>query len=225
MKKIGLTIAALALTVLSVNAQIKEGTIIYDMRIEGLPPEAAAMMDGMETTITFKGNKSLTETTSMMFNNQVLVDDNGMLMLMDQMGNKFAVKQTNEEIKKEQEATKNKLESKIIYLDETKTIAGYECKKAIVTMTNKDHKEEQTEVWYCDKFENLNKNSKIQEQGPLKGLNGVPFEYAFNRGGMKMYMLVKQVTTGPVDDSKFKLSMDGYKQVTAEQLKAMRGEK
>jgi GLPGLI family protein len=32
-------------------------------------------------------------------------------------------------------------------LAETKTIAGYECKKAIVTMVNKDKKEEKMDVW------------------------------------------------------------------------------
>jgi hypothetical protein len=54
MKKLFSTLAVVALSALSLNAQIKEGTITYDMKIEGLPPEQAAMMGDMEVKCTFK---------------------------------------------------------------------------------------------------------------------------------------------------------------------------
>ena len=57
---------------------IKEGYVLYDMKFEGLPAEQAAMMGDMETKITFKDKKVLTEMTSMMFTNQTAVDDLGM---------------------------------------------------------------------------------------------------------------------------------------------------
>ncbi|WP_291140810.1 hypothetical protein [Flavobacterium sp. UBA7680] len=226
MKKLFSTLAVVALSALSLNAQIKEGYIVYDMKIEGLPPEQAAMIGDMETKVTFKNGKSLSEMTSMMFTNQTLADDKGMLMLMEQMGNKIAVKQTKEEMEKEEAKQKDKpADPKIEYTTETKTIAGYECKKAIVTVIGKDKKEDKMEVWYCDKFENTNKEGKGRGQGFMKGLKGMPFEYAGGQGGMKFKLVAKEVSVEPVADSKFELSTDGYKMMTMEELKAMQGGK
>lgn len=227
MKKLFSTIALFALTALSVNAQIKEGYIVYDMKIEGMPPEQAAMLGDMETKVVFKNGKALTEMSSMMFTNQTLVDDKGMVMLMEQMGNKIAVKQTKEEMDKEAAKTKEKpADPKIEYTNETKTIAGYECKKAIVKAVIKDKKEEKTEtieIWYSDKFENPNKEGKGRGQSVMKGLNGMPFEYSGGQGPMKFKMVAKEVSTEPVSDDKFNLSTDGYKLMTMEELRAMQG--
>jgi hypothetical protein len=224
MKKLFSTLAVVALSVVSLNAQIKEGYILYDMKLEGLPPEQAAMIGDMETKVTFKNGKSLTEMTSMMFTNQTLSDENGMLMLMEQMGNKMAIKQTKEEMEKEEAKSKDKTaDPKIEYINETKTIAGYECKKAIVTTIGKDKKEEKIEMWYSDKFENPNKEGKGRGQNIMKGLKGVPFEYAGGQGGMKFKMIAKEVSIEPVADAKFILSTEGYKMMTMDELKAMQG--
>jgi GLPGLI family protein len=226
MKKLFSTLAVVALTALSLNAQIKEGYILYDMKIEGLPPEQAAMMGDMETKVTFKNGKALTEVTSMMFSQQMVVDETGMTMLMEQMGNKIAMKQTKEEMDKAEAKLKDKpADPKIEYTNETKTIAGYECKKAIITTVGKDKKEEKMEMWYCEKFENPNKDGKGRGQNVMKGLKGMPFEYAGGQGGMKFKMTAKEVSTDPVADSKFVLSTEGYKLMTADELKAMQGGK
>ncbi len=219
-------LAVVALSALSLNAQIKEGSITYNMTMKGLPPEQAAMIGDMELKSTFKTGKVLTEMSSMMFTNQTLIDDKGMVMLMEQMGNKIAIKQTKEEMEKEEAKVKDKpADPKIEYTAETKTIAGYECKKAIVTMVNKDKKEEKMDIWYSDKFENNNKEGKGQGQGFMKGLKGMPFEYAGGQGGMKFKMVAKEVSVEPVADSKFELSTEGYKMMTMDELKAMRGGK
>ena len=224
MNKLFSTLAVVALSALSLNAQIKEGTITYAMTMEGLPPEQAAMIGDMELKSTFKNTMVLTEMSSMMFTNQTLVDDKGMVMLMEQMGNKIAVKQTKEEMEKEEAKQKEKpADPKIEYTTETKTIAGYECKKAIVTMVGKDKKEEKMEIWYSDKFENLNKEGKGRGQSFMKGLKGVPFEYSGAQGPMKFKMVAKEVSIEPVADSKFELSTEGYKMMTMDELKAMQG--
>ena len=226
MKKLFTSLAVVALSALSLNAQIKEGIITYNMTIEGLPPEQAAKVGDMELKSTFKNNKVLTEMSSMMFTNQTLIDDKGMLMLMEQMGNKMAIKQTKEEMEKDAAKEKDKpADPKIEYTSETKTIAGYECKKAIVTMVTKDKKEEKMDIWYSDKFENLNKEGKGQGQAFMKGLKGMPFEYSGAQGPMKFKMVAKEVSIEPVADSKFVLSTDGYKMMTMDELKAMRGGK
>lgn len=226
MNKLFSTLAVVALSALSLNAQIKEGSITYAMTMEGLPPEQAAMIGDMELKSTFKNGNSLTEMSSMMFTNQTLINDKGMVMLMEQMGNKIAVKQTKEEMEKEEAKMKDKpADPKIEYTTETKTIAGYECKKAIVTMVGKDKKEEKMEIWYSDKFENNNKEGKGRGQGFMKGLKGMPFEYAGGQGGMKFKMVAKEVSVEPVADAKFELSTEGYKMMTMDELKAMQGGK
>jgi hypothetical protein len=128
----------------------------------------------------------------------------------------------------EKEAAKSKdkpTDPKIEYLNETKTIAGYECKKAVITTVGKDKKEEKMEVWYSDKFENPNKEGKGRGQGFMKGFKGLPFEFSNAQGGMKFTMIAKAVSTDPIDDSKFNLSTDGYKMMTMDELKAMQGGK
>ncbi len=226
MKKLFSTLAVVALSALSLNAQIKEGSITYNMTMEGLPPEQAAMMGDMELKSTFKNGKSLTEMSSMMFTNQTLVDDKGMVMLMEQMGNKIAIKQTKEEMEKEAAKAKDKSpDPKFEYTSETKMIAGYECKKVIMTTVSKDKKEEKTEMWVCDKFENPNKDGKGRGQTIMKGLKGVPFEYSGGQGAMKLKMVAKEVSIEPVADSKFELSTEGYKLMTMDELKSMQGGK
>ena len=226
MKKLFSTIAVVALTALSLNAQdkIKEGFILYDMKIEGIPADQAAMMGDMESKTTFKNGKQLIEATSMMGTTLVLIDDKGMLMLQEQMGNKFGLKQTKEEMEKEAAKSKDKNpDPKIEYVNETKTIAGYECKKAIVTMVTKDKKEVKTEVWYSDKFEPQNNAGAKGKSAPT--VKGMPFEYTMNFGAMTMKYVAKEVSTDPVADSKFELSTEGYPMKTMDELKAMQGGK
>jgi len=226
MKKLFSTLAFISLSVLSLTAQNNEGFILYDMKIEGLPPEQAAMIGDMENKVTFKNGKVLTEMTSMMFTNQTVIDENGMVMLMEQMGNKMAIKQTKDEMEKEAAKQKDKqADPKIEYINETKSIAGYECKKAIISIVGKDKKEEKMEVWYSEKFANPNKEGKGKGQGFMKGLKGMPFEYAGGQGGMKFKMIAKEVSVDPISDSKFNLSTDGYKLMTMDELKALQGGK
>lgn len=226
MKKLFSTLAFISISVVSLTAQNNEGFVLYDMKIEGLPPEQAAMVGDMENKVTFKNGKVLTEMTSMMFTNQTVIDENGMVMLMEQMGNKMAIKQTKDEMEKDAAKQKDKqADPKIEYINETKTIAGYECKKAIITIVGKDKKEEKMEVWYSEKFANPNKEGKGKGQGFMKGLKGMPFEYAGGQGGMKFKMVAKEVSVDPVSDGKFNLSTDGYKLMTMDELKALQGGK
>jgi len=226
MKKLFSTLAFISLSVVSLIAQNNEGFILYDMKIEGLPPEQAAMVGDMENKVTFKNGKVLTEMTSMMFTNQTVIDEKGMVMLMEQMGNKMAIKQTKDEMEKEAAKQKDKqADPKIEYINETKSIAGYECKKAIISIVGKDKKEEKMEVWYSEKFANPNKEGKGKGQGFMKGLKGMPFEYAGGQGGMKFKMIAKEVSVDPVSDGKFNLSTDGYKLMTMDELKALQGGK
>lgn len=208
--------------VFAVQSQIKEGTIIYEMKLEGIPAEQAAMLGNMETRITFKGEKSLTELSSLVFSQKIAVTPEGMTMLMDQMGNKIAMKQTKAELDKAaQENKENQAEPKITYSDQTKTIAGQVCKKATITTLDENKNEKQLEVWYSDKFANPNKGNN--EQDITRGLKGLPFEFASTMGPMTIKMNAKSVSTTAVDDAVFVLSTEGYQVLSAEEINAMSG--
>ena len=204
------------------NAQIKEGSITYVMNIEGLPPEQAAMMGDMETKVYFKDNKSLTEMNSMMMNSKGLTDENGSLFIMDQMGNKSFIRTSKAELDKNAEVNKDK-EPKIEYVDETKTIAGYECKKANVTIFTQKGEEFKTEVWYCEKIAYIKQGGGRRGGEMFKGLKGVPMEYMIPQGPMKIKMLAKEVSTEAVPDSKFVLTTEGYTEMKMEDLKKQQG--
>lgn len=218
MKKL---ITAIAILVCGyANAQIKEGSITYAMNIEGLPPEQASMMGDMETKVYFKDNKSLTEMSSMMMSSKALTDENGSLFLMDQMGNKSFIRTTKAELEKSAAENKDK-EPKIEYTAETKTIAGYECKKANVTFVTQKNEEFKTEVWYTEKISYIKQGGGRKGGEMFKGLKGLPMEYMIPQGPMKIKMTAKEISTESVPDSKFVVSTEGYTEMKMEDLKKM----
>lgn len=221
MKKL---ITAIAILCCAFSYAQKEGSVTYVMTMEGLPPEQAAMMGDMETKIFFKDNKTYTEMNSMMYSYKILNDDNGQLFLMDQMGNKFYTRTTKAEMEKNAEASKDK-EPKIEYINETKTIAGYECKKAVVTSTGKDG-EVKTDVWYSEKVPYVSQGGGGRRGGEMfKGLKGMPMEFSVKQGPMNIKMSAKEVSFDKVPDSKFVVATEGYTEKKMEDLKKEGGGK
>lgn len=196
----------------------KEGSVTYVMSMEGLPPEQAAMMGDMETKIFFKDNKTYTEMNSMMYSYKILNDENGQLFLMDQMGNKFFTRTSKAELDKNAEVAKDK-EPKIEYVEDAKSIAGFECKKAIVTVNGKEG-EVKTDVWYCEKVPYVSQGGGGRRGGEMfKGLKGMPMEFSIKQGPMNIKMMAKEVSFDKVPDSKFVLSTEGYTEKKMEDLK------
>jgi GLPGLI family protein len=218
MKKL-ITAAALLLSAFTF-AQ-KEGSITYLMTMEGLPPEQAAMMGDMETKIVYKDNKTYSEMNSMMMSYKTVTDDKGSLVLMDQMGNKFFMRTTKAEMDKMAEGNK---EPKIEYTEEKKTIAGYECKKAIVTNTGKEG-EVKTDVWYTEKVPYVSGGGGRKGGGEMfKGLKGMPMEFAVKNGPYNIKMTAKEVSFDKVSDSVFTLSTEGYTEKKMDDLKKGAGQ-
>ncbi len=212
MKKL-ITAVAIMLASIS-NAQVKEGAATYVMTFEGLPAEQAAMMGDMEMKMFFKDKKVFSETTSMMFNSKSLSDENGFLMVMDQMGNKQYMKMTKEELEKkaaERKAKDKVSDPKIEYTSETKTIAGYECKKAIVTTSSAKDGEVKSDVWYTEKLPYVTGGGgKARGGDPYSEIKGMLMEYSMAQGPMKVKMVAKEIVLDKVPDSKFALSTEGY---------------
>lgn len=215
MKKL---ITAVAIFMCAFTYAQQEGSITYLMAMEGVPPEQAAMMGDMETKIFYKDKKSLTEMSSMMMSYKTLNDENGSLILMDQMGNKFFTRVSKAEMDKNAEVNKDK-EPKIEYLNETKSIAGFECKKAIVTSTGKEG-EVKMDVWYSEKVPYVSQGGGGRRGGEMfKGLKGMPMEFTIKQGPMNIKMTAKEVSFDKVPDSKFVLTTEGYTEKKMDELK------
>ena len=205
MKKI-LLAATIILSAKLSFAQIKEGTITYNVTMEGLPPEQAAMMDGTEQKTTFKDSKSRIEFSNAFISTITVYDGAKTTTLMDQMGQKTYFEMTSDEMKKRGEKGPK---SEIEYKDETKKIAGYDCKKAIIKSKDEKGEESVMNVWYTESLPNLSQNAG-RSSGGMKDLKGAPLEFDAKQGPFFMKFSATEVSTKPVDESSFKVSTEGY---------------
>jgi GLPGLI family protein len=138
---------------------------------------------------------------------------------MDQMGQKMYMKGTEEDKKGKTKAA----EPKITYSDDKKTIAEYECKKAVIESKDENGNATTATVWYTDKISPV-KGGGGSRGAQFKGLKGVPLEFEIPQGPMKIKVSATAVSTASVPDSKFDVSTEGYTEMTDDMLKGMQGQ-
>jgi GLPGLI family protein len=188
-----------------------EGVITYDVRLESpsLPPEALAMMQGSQMKIYMKNARSRVELKMGFSENITIVDSKAKTAtsLIDVMGSKYMIKNSTEEGKEEPN-------TELKYVDGSKEIAGYKCKKAEMTVTATDGSKHNFDIYYTTEipYSGGFRNS-------VKGLKGFPMEYGMYNPdySMTMYFTVKSLSKEAVADSKFEVP-DGYKLTTREEL-------
>ena len=137
MKKILLSLALIVGSITVNYAQIKEGHVTYKIDISTENPDmemVVGMMQGSTLDIYFKEKMTRAEMKMGSMMNMTTISDEKsgkLLMLMSGMIGKKAISTTTEELSSEDEKEKPKYEVELV--DETKDIAGYKCKKAILT--------------------------------------------------------------------------------------------
>ena len=125
-----------------------------------------------------------------------------MVMMMDVMGRKLAVKHTEEDVKKYN--GKSKGDYTVEKTGKTMEIAGYTCKHAVVKSKDGDF-----DLYYCpDLFVKDN-----EWNNNFDGIDGLPLQYSMEQQDMKMNLTAKKVTIGSVDDSKF-IVPEGYEEMS-----------
>jgi GLPGLI family protein len=219
MKNIFLSFALLFFTTISVNAQLKEGHLKYKIDFSTSNAEmepALAMMQGSTLELYFKDADTRTEmkmgaimTLSTITNAKT---EDYLVLMSGMMGNK-AVKSTLTEL---EETNPEKPEFEVVFMDETKTIEGYVCKKAV--LTNEDGLD--AVFWYTeDIIVNKSGQQYLSEEIP-----GFPLEFEINQGEMKMHLVATLFEKKIGAKSKEIFSMDvpeGYELMTIEQLTSM----
>ena len=219
MKKIIFSILLTFVYTLSINAQVEEGHVIYDIEISSDDPQmemVIPMMQGSKLEMHFIEGKSRTKISigSMMTTTIITnIKEDAMLMLMGgMMGNK-AIPSSIQELEEENETTVAELD--VEFTDETKMIVGFKCKQAILT----DEDGNEMTYWYTEEIE-------IEKQGQSylnNNVPGFPLEFETQKNGLTMKMIVTEFSEflDGDEDELFDLSIpEGYDEMTFEELKA-----
>lgn len=139
------------------------------------------------------------------------------IMLLDMMGQKYAVEMSTAEMEKD---LAEGPEVKIEKLSETKEIAGYVCKKAIVkTLKANGDVDSELEVFYTQE---LGAGGINMDNPMFKDIDGVMLEYSIKEENISMKMTAVSVEKKKISDSEFEIP-EGFKKVTEEELQLMFG--
>lgn len=195
------------------KAQNSSGYILFSMQYSesGLSKEEMAMLPE-QSEWWFKGGKmKMRMPMGMGMQSDVLVMEDKVFLLMDLMGNKMAMKTDREEMEKQVGKNKKyKLKSKSA---ETKTIAGYECRKAIMGAEG----EKDMMVWYTDKIKGAGSWYYQMDE-----LDGFPLEFSMKTNEIDIRMVAKEVKLETVSDDVFSVP-EGYKVMSQSEMMQMMG--
>ena len=200
---------ALLITGSSLLAQKKfsEGTINYDIVINTgtEKPQAADFLDGATSTVYLKGNKSRTEMVSSLGTQATVIDGskNTIVVLKEYGDQRYLIELTPADWK---DANKRYEGVSFSFLDETKTILGYTCKKALGKLADGTT----FSVWYAPDL--VPENREFQSAN--KSLPGLAMEYEASMGKLNVTYTVSKISLSPVPASKFDLPKSGYRIMT-----------
>lgn len=228
MKKTGFLSLIVLLLVSTINIgwvpqpqAIKEGAITYKVAFDSddVNPMVKFMLDGSEMVIRFKDHFIRTELEMSMISTTTIVDSEKQqgIMLMSAMGNNMAVKMGEKDLKQQNPQAEN---VKITYLDDTKEIVGYVCKKAIMTITAQNGQSGELTMYYTEEIlpENMNTQYTVQ------GMKGFPLQFEMNMQGTKVNMVAEQVSEENQDSALFSTEIpEGYSEMSMEDINRMQG--
>jgi GLPGLI family protein len=202
---------ALTLIVFSLPAlaqkKFSEGTISYDIVINtgSDKPKNADYLDGTTVVNYLKGNKSRTETVSMLGTLTTINDmDRNSIVILKEFGEqKYMITLTPEDWK---DANKKYEGMTYSFEDGEKTILGYKCKKAVGKLPDGSI----YTVWYTPELIPENKNFQYE----TRSLPGLTMEYEIETKNQKVTCTVSRISFSPVPASKFDLPKSGYRIMT-----------
>ena len=222
MKRLSVLIILLsAISIQTTFAQKKAkafmGEIVMNITYDGTWDPATLAQQPKQTTILMTEKKSKTEILAGGASIATIsnANDSSMIILINAMGMKFYVKQTKDKI---MESLSDKPEPKIVYTDETKTIAGYVCKKAEYITIDEYDEEVVTIVYYTEEIGHPAMNFGNQ----FHGLKGFPMEYTTQTDEGKITFSVSSIKAKKIKDTVFLIPSD-YDEMTPEMLKQMGG--
>ncbi len=223
MKKIMLIASMLMFAVLcnsgqAVSGKPFEGVITYKITYpDSKFSESQLAMFPKVLTVSIKGSKSRTDLQMSGMNTVEITDyiEKTSVSLINMMGQKYAIKQTTAEIE-----SKNVSEGKtsVELSEETKVIAGFTCKKVVVTV-NDDGAKSTFEAWYSSEL-----GSKLSNfNSPLyKDVDGGLLEFLMKNQEVSMKFTATSVEKKSLQAKEFEIPSD-YTLTTQDELKSKFG--
>lgn len=168
-------------------------------------------------TVMIKGVKSRTDILTG-GGSRVEITDHELktkIKLLNMMGQKFAISYTSEDIAKE---IAKEPPVKVELTNETKNIAGYICKNAVITVNDKSGKYT-INVYYTPELGGKQANF---DKGIYKDIEGVLMEFSMKTPEMVMRFAAVSVEKKPVALKEFEIPAD-YTKISKDELKGKIG--
>jgi GLPGLI family protein len=190
--------------------KLTEATISYDIVINtnNTTPQAADLLDGATSVVYLKGNTSRSEMVSSLGTQSTIVDGKTgkVTVLKDYGEQKYMITMTADNWK----ASNKKYEGiTFTYENETKTIGGYACQKAIGKLTDGST----FTVYFTKDLIPVNKDFQYLN----KNLPGLAMQYEATIGKLKVTYTVSSINLNLVPAAKFDLPKSGYRVMTYEE--------
>jgi GLPGLI family protein len=188
---------------------------VYDIIIQSgnKEPQMADALDGGTVTIYLKGSQSRADMVSALGKETTIHDakTGNAVILKEYSGQKLMITLT-----KENWEQKNKAYSDIKFTvtDDTKTIAGYNCKKAVAALPSG----KSFTVYFTPDLVITNK----EYNNTFKNLPGVALEYEYENGAMRYKYTLSKIGFEPVSASKFDFPKTGYRIMTYDENQQLR---
>jgi GLPGLI family protein len=169
--------------------------------------------DGSTTTVYLKGALSRSEMVSALASFTTIHDarSGAAVVLQEVGGQKLLIRMTADDWRDRN----RKYEGiKFTTTSETKTLAGYKCKKAVAQLKDGSS----FTVYYTDEI--IPENNEYNSQ--FASLPGLPLEYELKQGNLNIRYVVAQVNLNPVPVAKFDIPKTGYRELSYEESKKAR---
>lgn len=203
-----LIIISLTLSSFGFSQKKFSGTITY--KIHYLEDSLGNFNDNMfpsTMTVSFRNELSRTTLESSVGKQTIIgnASEKSTIILMDVGDSKYAVKNSKEE---RQEAIKELPDVYLKYTDETKNIAGYNCKKVQIIQGDKT-----LDAYFTDEIEVENPNW----QSEFKDIKGVLLEYTQISDDVKTKYIAVEIKKEKIKKKDFEIPVD-YRIITKKEL-------
>lgn len=191
---------------------ISEGTVTYDITIQpkNVETKVNSALNGAKNTVYLKGGLSRIDMTSSLGTETTIYNAKAgnSVVLKEYSGQKLMITLT-----KENWDARNKKFEGILFKTgtETKTIEGYECKKAVAQLKDGTV----ITVYYTPDLIAMNK----EYNQAFKNLPGFPISYEFETDKIVFKYQLSQIDFSPVSASKFEFPKAGYRVMTYDESK------
>lgn len=185
---------------------ISDATLTYEISIQSAQSKPMANdLNGSNFTLYLKGALSRTDMASSLGNEKTIHDgkSGNAVILKEYSGQKLMITFSKEEWEE-----KNKKKNNIVFTlsNETKTLIGYTCSKAVAILKDGSI----LTVYYTKDLIASNKDY----DPTFKSLPGLPLQYEFETAKLKFIYIASKIDFNPVPASKFEFPKAGYRVMT-----------